>query len=291
MPRRRVPPPVGSHLRTARGLVLGALPYADQVGAQAAQVFVGNPRGWSTSTGDPAEDAAFRAGCEQRGLRVFVHSPYLVNLASPTPETAERSAHLVAHTLLRAAQVGAEGVVVHTGSTVISTGADGVAAALAQVRDLLLPVLERLPDDGPSVLLEPTAGQGRSLCATVGDLEPYLAALDRHPKVGVCLDTCHAYAAGHDLATPDGMRRTLDALVRVAGPGRLQLVHANDSADPCGSRRDRHERIGKGRIGEAAFAELLAHPALSGVPVVIETPGDVDDHAHDVALLRQLRDR
>ncbi len=291
MPRRRVPPPVGSHVRTAGHLVHGGLANADRVGAEAVQVFLGNPRGWSTSAGDPAEDAAFRRGCEDRGLRVFVHTPYLVNLASPTPGTAERSARLVAHGLLRAAQVGAEGVVVHTGSTVVSTGEDGVTAALAQVRELLLPLLDQLLDGGPALLLEPTAGQGRSLCARVEQLGPYLAALDAHPAVGVCLDTCHAYAAGHDLAEPGGMRRTLDALVRVAGRDRLRLVHANDSRDPLGSHHDRHERIGKGHLGEAPFAELLAHPSVSGVPVVIETPGDVDDHAHDVALLKQLRDR
>ena len=108
--------------------------------------------------------------------------------------------------------------------------------------------------------------------------------------MGVCFDTCHAWAAGHDLATPGGMTATLDALVATAGAARLQLIHANDSKDPCGSTRDRHESIGKGLIGTAAFAELLAHPAAAGVPVIVETPTEQHEgHAADIALLKSLR--
>jgi deoxyribonuclease-4 len=126
----------------------------------------------------------------------------------------------------------------------------------------------------------------------VEDLTGYLDAVDGHPWLGVCLDTCHAWAAGHDVATPGGMRQTLDALIATIGPGRLLLVHANDSRDPCGSRRDRHENIGAGNLGEAAFAEMLAHPALAGVPVVVETPSTGHTgHAADIATLRRLAPR
>ena len=279
---------MGGHVRVSGGLAKGGLAYADAIGAEAIQVFVTNPRGWALAAGDPAQDAAFRAGVEQRGLVAFVHSPYLVNLGSPTGATVELSTRCVAHTLVRAAQIGARGVVVHTGSAVL--GGDK-PTALRQVRERLLPLLDAIPDDGPDLLLEPTAGQGMSLCATVDDLGPYLDALDRHPRVGVCLDTCHAFAAGHDLAPPGGMKRMLDALVRVAGRGRLKLLHANDSMDVVGAHRDRHEKIGKGHIGEEPFAELFAHPAVRGVPVIIETPGDSADYARDVALLKDLRDR
>jgi len=280
--------PVGSHVFVGSGLVSGALASATEIGAEAVQVFVGNPRGWAHSAGEPAVDAAFRSACEDRGIRTFVHTPYLVNLGSPTAATYERSVAMVAHNLARAARLGAEGVVVHTGSCVD----DGfLEVALRQVREGLLPVLDALDDDAPWLLLEPTAGQGRSLCAGVDDVGAYLDALDRHPRLGLCLDTCHLFAAGAPLDEPGGASATVDRLVEVAGPGRLRLVHANDSRDPRGSLRDRHERIGEGFIGIGAFAELLDHPATDGVPFVAETPGSGQLAGPCLPLLRKLRDR
>jgi deoxyribonuclease-4 len=285
--------PVGAHVSVKGGLATGGLAYADAVGAQAVQVFVGNPRGWRRSAGDPGQDAAFTAGCAERGIPSFIHTPFLVNVGSPSAATVEASVATVAADLARGVALGCAGVVVHAGSSV---GEDRYEAALAQLHDRLLPVLDGLPDDGPRLLVEPTAGGGRALAATVGDLGPYFAALEHHPRLGVCLDTCHAWAAGHDLATPGGTTATLDALEAAVGPGRLGLVHANDSLDGCGSLRDRHATIGAGQIGVAAFAELLAHPTVAGVPVVVETPmasetGPWDGHARDIALLRELRDR
>jgi deoxyribonuclease-4 len=213
--------PVGTHVKVGPGLVKGTLKGARELGLEAVQVFTGNPRGWALSAGRPAEDAAFREGCAESGIRVVVHAPYLVNLGSPTPATYERSVLSVAHNIRRAVEIGAEGVVVHTGSYVDATGADGLLeAALIRVREGLLPILDTIEDEHlPWLLLEPTAGQGRSLCAGVEDLERYLAALDHHPKAGLCLDTCHAFAAGAPLDEPGGTTRTLDRLVVIAGPG------------------------------------------------------------------------
>ncbi|MFQ1001013.1 deoxyribonuclease IV [Modestobacter sp. SSW1-42] len=281
------PPPIGAHIQVKGGLARGGLAYTDAVGARAVQVFVGNPRGWRPSAGDPAQDAAFTAGCAERGVPSFVHAPFLVNVGSPSEATVDQSVETVRHTLARGTQLGVRGVVVHAGSAV---SADRYEAALAQLHERLLPVLEELPAGAPRLLIEPTAGGGRSLAATVEDLGPYLAALEHHPAVGVCLDTCHAWAAGHDLSVPGGMTATLDALVATVGPDRLGLVHANDSLDACGSTRDRHTTIGAGSIGTAPFAELLAHPAVQGVPVVVETPSADDGHARDIALLCALRD-
>ncbi|HEX2895174.1 MAG TPA: deoxyribonuclease IV [Marmoricola sp.] len=280
--------PVGSHVFVGKGLVAGALRSGEEIGAEALQVFVGNPRGWALSPGDPAVDTEFAETCADRGVRTFVHTPYLVNLGSPTPATFERSVATIAHNLERAARIGAEGVVVHTGSCVEEGALD---AALLQVREGLPPVLDALGDDGPWLLLEPTAGQGRSLCAGVPELGPYLDVLDRHPRVGVCLDTCHVFAAGAPLDEPGGATRTLDLLEEVAGAGRLRLVHANDSKDPRGSMRDRHERIGEGHIGEGAFAELFAHRATAGVPFVAETPGSGQIGSPCLPLLKKLRDQ
>lgn len=282
--------PVGTHLQVGTGLATGTLPRARAMGLEALQVFCGNPRGWALTEGRPEQDAAFRDGCAADGIRVVVHAPYLVNLGSPDPTTYARSVASVAHNLRRAAEIGAEAVVVHTGSYVAATGEPGLhERALRRVGEGLLPVLERLGDGDPWLLLERTAGQGRSLCAGVADLGPYLDALDRHPRVGVCLDTCHAFAAGEPLDEPGGTTDTLDRLVAVAGPGRLRLVHLNDSADPRGSGRDRHARLGEGRIGLGAVSEVLAHPATAGVPVVLETPGSRDPDDDQIALVRRMR--
>jgi deoxyribonuclease IV len=293
----RSTPPIGAHIQIKGGLAKGGLAYTDAVGARAVQVFVGNPRGWRLTAGDPRQDALFIEGCAERGVPSFIHTPFLVNVGSPTEATVEQSLTSIAHNLARGAELGCRGVVVHAGSAV---GEDRYDAALRQLHERLLPVLDALPDDGPRLLIEPTAGGGKALAATVEELGPYFAALENHPLIGVCFDTCHAWAAGHDLSVPGGMTATLDALEETVGPGRLGLVHANDSLDECGSKRDRHTTIGEGSIGSGAygtgpFAELLAHPSVAGVAVVVETPSELDGspsagHKRDIDLLRSLPD-
>jgi deoxyribonuclease-4 len=269
-------------------LAKACLPYVDATRAEVLQVYVSNPRGWALPAGDPAQDEAFRDGCEQRGLPIYIHASLLVNLGSPTPATVARSTATLAHALERGTKLGVSGVVFHAGSAVDEAYAE---TALRQMRECLLPLLDRAAAAGaPRLLVEPSAGGGRSLAARVEDLGPYLDAVDRHPWLGVCFDTCHAWAAGHDLAAPGGMTATLDTLVATVGADRLRLVHANDSRDPCGSLRDRHCRIGEGTIGAAAFGELMAHPATAGIPVVVETPTEKHlGHAADIQTLKGLR--
>ncbi|MGH3734786.1 MAG: deoxyribonuclease IV [Micromonosporaceae bacterium] len=278
----------GVQAPAAGGLARSALPYVDRTGARCLQVFVSNPRGWALSTGDPAQDEAFRAGCAERDIPAYVHATLLINLGSPTPATVDQSVLNLEHALRRGAEIGASGVVFHAGSAVRE---DFYTAALRQVGSRLRPLLDITAERGwPPLLVEPSAGGGRSLAATVQALGPYLETVDFHPWLRVCLDTCHAYAAGHDLAVPGGMGATLDALVATVGADRLALVHANDSRDGVGSTRDRHENIGAGQIGTTGFAELLAHPATAGVPVLVETPTKADGagHAADLATLRSL---
>ncbi|GHJ06588.1 putative endonuclease 4 [Micromonospora humidisoli] len=279
--------PVGSHTPTSGGLARAALPYVDATGSQVVQVYVANSRGWALPPGDPAQDALFAEGCAARGVPVYIHASLLVNLGSPTAATVEKSAQTLAHALRRGRAIGARGVVFHAGSAVDAGYAE---TALRQVRESLLPLLdETTAGGGPLLLVEPSAGGGRSLASRVEHLGPYLDAVDRHPGLGVCFDTCHAWAAGHDLAVPGGMTATLDTLVATVGADRLKLIHANDSKDLCGSTRDRHENIGKGNIGEPAFAELMAHPATAGIPVVVETPTEKHEgHATDIATLNRL---
>lgn len=287
MPPRK-PSPVGAQLRVGGGLATTGLAYASEVGAEAAQVFLSNPRAWATAPGDPGQDELFRMRCATARMPVFVHAPYLVNLGSPDQLVCERSAVVLEQTLRRAVQVGARGVVLHAGSAV-----DGAhhEQALRRSRESLLPLLEQAGRDDVLLLVEPTAGGGHPLAADLAQLAGYLDRMDRHPGLGVCLDTCHLFAAGHDLAVAGGMRSTLNLVSRLVGSDRLRLVHANDSRDGCGSRRDRHANIGQGQIGIEPFAELFHHPVTRGVPVVVETPGNAPGHAKDIALLKSLRDR
>ncbi|WP_017610535.1 deoxyribonuclease IV [Nocardiopsis xinjiangensis] len=273
--------PVGAHVPVAGGMATKGLAYADTIGAETIQVFTSNPRGWATKEGDPKQDARMR----ETDLPVFVHSPYLINLGTPNEETAGKSTHSLGHTMRRGAEIGAGGVVVHTGSAV----SGGREAGLARTRERLMPLLEELGEDVPPLLLEPMAGQGQVLCATVDDLVPYFEALDWHPNVGVCLDTAHLFAAGHDISTREGMREALDRFGEVVGADRLHLIHANDSKAPCGSNKDRHENIGEGHIGAEPFAELFTHPVTAGVPITLETPGPEEPHGKDVATLKDLR--
>ncbi len=145
MHARHTTTPVGAHVLTGRGLASGGLSYADEVGARAVQVFVGNPRGWALSDGDPAQDAAFVAGCAERGIPAFIHTPFLVNVGSPTEATVEKSIASIAHNLRRGAHLGCRGVVVHAGSAV---GEDRYDDALRQLHERLLPVLDAVPDGG-----------------------------------------------------------------------------------------------------------------------------------------------
>jgi deoxyribonuclease-4 len=283
----RIRNPIGAHVPVAGGLARTSLPCADRIGAECVQVFVSNPRGWAPSPGHAGQDAQFRAGIAGRRLRAFVHAPYLVNLGSPTAETVRLSVSTLRHTVARAAAIGAEGVVFHAGSAV---GPDRYTAALRDLGRLLRPLLD---EGGPRLLVEPTAGGGRALAATVADLGPFFDAVDGHPGLGVCLDTCHLWAAGHDLARRGGTSAMLDELVATVGPGRLGLIHANDSRDALGSRRDRHANVGAGEIGAPAFRALFTHRATSGVPLVVETPDPARDgsgHAADLATLAALRD-
>ncbi|WP_424214163.1 deoxyribonuclease IV [Streptomyces sp. BI20] len=279
--------PVGGHVPVAGGLASVGLSYARELAAEAVQVFVANPRGWATPVGRPAQDEAFREQCAAAGIPAYVHAPYLINFGSHTPATVERSVESLRHSLRRGREIGALGVVVHTGS---ATGGRPRAEAYRQLREHLLPLLDELthPED-PRLLLESTAGQGSSLCGRMEEFGPYFDALDRHERLGVCLDTCHVFAAGHDLAEPGEVKRTLDELVDTVGPGRLGLIHANDSQAEVGARRDRHANIGRGHIGADAFAELCGHPETAGVPLIIETPGGKEGHAGDIALLKELR--
>lgn len=278
-------PRLGAHVPVAGGLAKRPFAYAEAIKAEVIQIFVTNPRGWARTDGDPAQDEIFLNVCRERDIASFIHAPFLINLGSPNANTYENSLASTAHALKRAAAIGSQGVVIHTGSAV---DPDFVARAWKQIHEGMMPILNDLGDDAPMLLLEPTAGQGQSLCRTLDDLTHYFEALEWHPKVGVCLDTCHVFAAGHDIAAKGGMKKTFEQLFAIAGEDRLRLIHVNDSMDVCGSLKDRHASIGQGHIGVDAFSEMMKLPALANVPMVLETPGNEPEHGSEVALLASL---
>ena len=279
-------PRIGAHTPTSGGMAKRSLGYAETIEAEVIQVFASNPRGWAMPEPNRAADEEFKSKANAMDVTTYVHAPFLINLGSPTEGTYKNSLASTEYSLKRGKDIGALGVVIHTGSAVDEAH---VPKAWKQIHDGMMPILEALTDDSPSLLLEPTAGQGQSLVKKLDDLENYLKSLEYHPKVGICLDTCHVFAAGHDIAKKGGMTETLDLLIEIAGVERFQLIHANDSMDVCGALKDRHQNIGEGHIGVDAFKELFKHPAIANVPLILETPGEEPEHGKEVALLKKLR--
>ncbi|SDJ14047.1 Endonuclease IV [Frankineae bacterium MT45] len=279
--------PIGAHVSVAKGLVKGGLARADELGAELVQVFVGNPRGWADPKVDPEADELFRVTAAERGIAVFVHAPYLINFGSPSPQTLEKSSAALEFSLRRARAIGARGVVLHAGSAVLGNRWED---AMSQVQAAVPPLVERaLGDDaGTQLLIEPTAGGGGALAADLTSLAAYLDQLGRDERIGVCLDTCHLHAAGHDLSSEKQLAAVLRSAKKAAGVGGVGLIHVNDSRDPVGSKRDRHAALGAGSIGLDAFSALFTTPAIRGVPLVVETAEA--DHAADIATLKKLRE-
>jgi deoxyribonuclease-4 len=279
-------PRLGAHTPTSGGMAKRSIAYAQEVKAEAIQVFASNPRGWAMPDANVEADKLFRDKALELDIETYVHAPFLINLGSPTVGTYENSVASTAYSLRRAREIGSKGAVIHTGSAVDS---DFVDKAWKQIKKGMMPVLNKLTDEDPWLLLEPTAGQGQSLVKKLDDLLHYFEALEWHPKVGVCLDTCHVFAAGHDIAKKGGMTETLDLLVKLVGIERIQLIHANDSMDVCGALKDRHQNLGDGEIGLKAFEELLAHPVAQNAPLILETPGMEEKHGEEIALLSKMR--
>jgi deoxyribonuclease-4 len=282
-------PPLGVHVSVAGGLTT-AFERAAALGCDAIQIFVKNANQWRARPLAGGEAAAFRAAHAAGGVgAVMAHASYLINLASADPQLAALSVAALTDELERCGRLGVAGLVLHPGAHLgggEEAGLDRAAAALDRV-------LAALPGLRTRVLLENTAGQGSCL----GHRLEHLAALRerlpaaRRRRVGFCIDTCHAFAAGYAIADRAGWRDFVAEVGGRLGLEALGCVHVNDSLRPCGSRRDRHAHIGEGLLGLETFARLLAEPALAAVPMIVETdPGkDMAGHVHDLEVLRELR--
>jgi len=274
--------PIGVHASIAGGIEK-AIPRGEQLGCGALQIFTKNASQWAAKPLDPKRVAAFRAARLRSPLGpVFAHDSYLVNLACPEAEKWQRSKSAFADELKRCATLGLDGVVMHPGAHLGSgeeAGLERIAAAFREIFDSV--------DASPRVLLETTAGMGTHLGWRFEHLARIIELVPEH-DFGVCLDTCHVFAAGYDLSSPEGYAKVMDEFDRLVGCERIRLFHVNDSKKPCASRVDRHEHLGRGCIGETGFACLMRDERFRNVPKVIETPPG-EDHAEDLCNLELLR--
>ena len=258
---------------------------AQGIGCDTFQIFSRNPRGWAAKPLVPEEADAFRAALAASGLAPAVdHMPYLPNLASPKDEQYERSVLSLTDELVRAAALEIPFVVTHLGHH-LGAGSDvgeaRVTAALDQAVGAAPP--------GVMLLLENTAGEKNSVGSHFASIARILEGCACSDRLGVCFDTCHAFGAGYDLRSRDGVEETLAAFDDAIGLSRLRMVHCNDSKGAIGSGLDRHEHVGLGAIGEEGFSLLLHRPELADLPFICETPEDGRrDGAGNIAKVREL---
>ncbi len=272
---------------SAAGGLSRAVERAVAAGCRTLQVFTKNSNQWAGKPVDPIEAAAFRCAADAAGLAPLVsHSAYLINLASPDPVVRTRSVEALVDEIGRCDANGIPFLVLHPGSH----GGDGEEEGLDRIARGLDEAAAKAPSSKATVLLETAAGQGASLGHDFAQLGAILARADSRPRLALCFDTCHVHAAGYDLVSRDGWRKTLDELDTACGLGLVKVIHANDSKKERGCRVDRHERIGHGTIGTKGFANLMTEPAFENVPKILETPKD-DEGRWDregLAALRKL---
>ena len=278
---------LGAHQSVAGGLPK-AVDRAVETGCHCLQIFTRNVNRWDAAPIPPAEAAAFRAAVTAAGLAcVVVHNSYLINPASADDTLRDKSIAGLVVELERAEQLGIPWVVAHPGAAGAQLRADAVARAAAGIAA----ALEKTPSLHAGILIETTAGQGSCLGHTFEEIATLLAVIDATGacahRIGVCLDTCHVFAAGYPLAPAAELDATLTAFDRLIGLSRLKVIHANDSKKPFGSRVDRHEAIGEGEIGPEAFGLLMNDPRLAAIPVILETPKEGADGKVDPAIDRK----
>lgn len=281
---KHVQPVLGGHLSISGGLYR-AVERAADIGCQCLQIFTTPPRGWGLSTEPLDSQIVHRFQTRLSELQLAAplsHTTYLINLGSPDPELFTKSIDALVSETRRCAQLGIPCLVLHPGAAM---GASE-EAGLARVLDGLLEMKRQTSDLRVRCLLETTAGQGSQLGYRLEHLAWLLDRLQDTDRFGVCLDTCHLFAAGYPLTDPAEYAATMDAVDRAFGLRNVHAIHLNDSKQPLGSRRDRHEHIGQGKLGEQAFRNLLQDPRTAAIPMYMETPPE--KLADDLATLHRI---
>ncbi len=272
---------IGAH---CSGGVKGALDKAVEIGADAVQLFTQSPRAWKPPTPDPDTYEAFRARREETGIgAVFCHAIYLVNLAAPKDEVYEKSLVAMRSTMEIACAIEADGVVFHVGSHLGSGFEHGLERVLPAMEQVLEGCSERT-----WLLMENSAGAGGTIGRSIEELATLFEKLDRHPRLGVCLDSCHLYVSGRDVTDPELVDAVLRELDETVGLDRLRCLHVNDAKTALGSNSDRHDNILDGAMGEGLGA-FLGHPKVQELPAILEVPG-ADDRGPDAEEIRKTRE-
>jgi deoxyribonuclease IV len=274
---------VGYHLSIA-GSLDGAFDRAVEIGCTAFQIFTRNPRQWAFKALTDGQVGAFAAKRESTGLKsTVVHMPYLPNLASPDPATMKKSRLVAVAEAGRCDRLGVPYLVVHLGSHLGEGAALGMRDVAGACRDALGETYD------VTVLLENMAGQKNAVGARFEELAEIIRQADGDRRLGVCFDTCHAFAAGFDLRSPGAVAQSMGLFSDVVGFDRLKVVHLNDSKGKLGDHLDRHEYVGEGQIGMNGMRAFLRHPGIAKLPLIMEVPYDDDrDPRKDLALVRSL---
>ena len=273
---------LGAHV-SASGGIHTAIDRIEAMGGEAVQVFTQSPRMWRPTNHDPANFERFKERRAEAGIGAVVcHALYLINLASPKADFYSKSVEALKNTVDVGCAIEADAVVFHVGSHLGS----GFEAGLERVVPALAQALERCSDT-TWLCMENTAGTGATIGRSLEELAAIYEALDRHPRLGVCLDSCHLYATGYDVTDRAELDRLLAGLDELIGLDRLRCLHVNDSKAPLGSNRDRHDNIGEGLMGEK-LGVFLAHPKLQKLPALLEVPG-TDGHGPDADQVEKLK--
>ena len=262
------------------------VPRALKLGCETIQFFSRNPRAWRDSIIQQDEIQKFKKALAQTDIfPVFLHTPYLLNLASQDHDLYTRSISYLADELEQAAKIGASFVIVHGGNKVGSEENE----ALQRVAQAINSALAKT-NNAVQLLLENTAGQGTEIGYKISHFQEIIARVEDQGRIGICLDTAHAFTAGYDLATAQGLNHIIEEFDALVGLLKLKVLHLNDSKAPFGSKKDRHWHIGKGEIGCSGFARIINHPQLAHLPGIMETPrkNDADDR-RNIKVMRGLK--
>ena len=254
-------------------------------GCEAIQFFSRNPRGWKYDALNEEDVEAFRSSINPLNLfPVFLHLPYLPNLACPQSKFYKRSIQSVVTDLKRAEILGAQYLIVHIGHRLESSEEEALEAVRFAINQAF-----RLVPNSTILLLENTAGQGSEIGCSFEQIQAISGGIEQSERIGVCLDTAHAFGAGFDLSTGEGLEKTLESFDRLIGIRRLRLLHLNDSKAPLGSKKDRHAHIGEGFIGIEGFRNIVNHPLLKDLPGIMETPRtDTVEDLRNMKVIRSL---
>lgn len=277
---------LGAHLSIARGLPEAAA-LAQSIGADTFAFFTRNPRGGAARTIPPEEIAAWEEARAAAGVWDLVgHLPYTVNLAAAKPQTWAFAKMAVEEDLRKAEAIGCEYLAVHPGAY---SADEGLEAGLSRIISALDEIFSNVELRRTTLLLETMAGQGHEVGGELWHFGRIFEALGRPLRLGLCLDSCHLFAAGHDLREPAGVRGMLEELDRQVGLDRVKALHLNDSKGDLGSRRDRHELIGRGFLGDAGIRAVVTDPFIAGLPMIIETPvKDYGEYAGEIRRVKEI---